>query len=130
MDAYADAVAIALDDPDRWRGLTAYFEAVCAMRAADYGFADVLTMSFPTAKALERAPAGAYEGMVQLIGRAKAAGRLRDEFNPSDLIPIHMANASVVNATGDAAPRRLATRRHHPDPVSRDPGPRPTACPA
>ncbi|CAM5403334.1 TetR family transcriptional regulator [Streptomyces purpurascens] len=42
--------------------------------------------------------------MVELIGRAKATGRLREDFAPSDLVPIHMANAGVVNATGEAAP--------------------------
>lgn len=104
MDAYADAVAAALDDPDPWRGFVGYIEAACAMQAADYGFADVLTMTFPTAKALERRRDEAYEGMVRLIGRAKAAGRLREDFDPSDLVLIHMANAGVVNATGEAAP--------------------------
>jgi AcrR family transcriptional regulator len=104
MDAYADAVAVALDDSDPWRGFTGYIEAACAMQAADYGFADVLTMTFPTAKALEERRNEAYEGMVRLISRAKATGRLREDFDPSDLVLMHMANAGVVNATGDAAP--------------------------
>lgn len=104
MDAYADAVAIALDDPDPWRGFTGYLEAACAMQAADYGFADVLTMTFPTAKAMEKRRDEAYQGMVRLIDRAKATGGLREDFDPSDLVLIHMANAGVVNATGDAAP--------------------------
>jgi AcrR family transcriptional regulator len=104
MDAYADAVAVALDDPDPWHGFTGYIETACAMQAADYGFADVLTMTFPTAKALEKRRDEAYEAMVQLIDRAKAAGRLREDFDPSDLVLMHMANAGVVNATGDVAP--------------------------
>jgi AcrR family transcriptional regulator len=104
MDAYADAVAVALDDPDPWRGFIGYIEAACAMQAADSGFADVLTMTFPTAKALEERRNEAYGAMVQLIDRAKATGRLREDFDPSDLVLLHMANAGVVNATGDAAP--------------------------
>ncbi|BBC31905.1 TetR family transcriptional regulator [Streptomyces graminofaciens] len=104
MDAYADAVAVALADPDPWHGFTGYIETACAMQAADYGFADVLTMTFPTAKALEKRRDEAYEAMVELIRRAKATGRLREDFAPSDLVLIHMANAGVVNATGDAAP--------------------------
>jgi AcrR family transcriptional regulator len=104
MDAYADAVAAALADPDPWRGFTGYIRAACAMQAADYGFADVLTTTFPTAKALEARRSEAYAGIVQVIDRAKAAGRLREDFHPSDLVLIHMANAGVVNATGDAAP--------------------------
>ncbi|MBZ9645855.1 TetR/AcrR family transcriptional regulator [Streptomyces sp. PSKA30] len=111
MNAYADTVAVALDDPDPWNGFVGYIEAACAMQAADSGFADVLTMTFPTAKALEKRRNEAYEGMVRLIDRAKAAGRLREDFDPSDLVLLHMANAGVVSATGDAAPdawRRVA----------------------
>jgi len=104
MDAYADVVAAALDDPDPWHGFVGYVETACAMQAADSGFADVLTTTFPTAKALERRRNEAYEGMVELISRAKAAGRLRADFASSDLVLLHMANAGVVNATGDAAP--------------------------
>jgi hypothetical protein len=42
--------------------------------------------------------------MLQLIDRAKATGWLREDLDPSDLVLIHMANAGVINATGDAAP--------------------------
>ncbi|WP_416975504.1 TetR/AcrR family transcriptional regulator [Streptomyces sp. 4F14] len=104
MGAYADAVTTALDDPDPWNGFVGYIEAACEMQASDSGFADVLTMAFPTAKVLEQRRNDAYTAMVELIGRAKAAGRLREDFDPSDLVLLHMANAGVINATGDAAP--------------------------
>jgi AcrR family transcriptional regulator len=104
MGAYVDVVTAALDDPDPWNGFVGYIETACAMQAADNGFADVLTMTFPTAKILEERRNRAYEGMLVLIDRAKATGRLRGDFDPSDLVLIHMAIAGVVNATGDAAP--------------------------
>ena len=104
MDAYAGVVTEALDDPDPWHGLVGIIESVCAMQAADYGFADVLTMTFPTAKALEERRLQAYHSVVQLIERAKAAGRLREDFTPEDLVLAYMANAGVVNATGEDAP--------------------------
>ncbi|WSQ14633.1 TetR/AcrR family transcriptional regulator [Streptomyces sp. NBC_01231] len=104
MDAYADAVAVALEDPDPWHGFTGYIETACAMQAADHGFADVLTTSFPTAKSMEGRRNEALEGMLRLIDRAKAAGRLREDFDSSDIVLLHMANAGVVNATGGAAP--------------------------
>jgi AcrR family transcriptional regulator len=110
MDAYATAVAQALADPDPWHGFTGYIQAVCAMQAADRGFADVLTMIFPAAKALEARRAEAYHGMLDLVARAKDTGRLRDDFTSQDVVILLMANAGVVNATGDAAPdawRRL-----------------------
>ncbi|MDT0346226.1 TetR/AcrR family transcriptional regulator [Streptomyces litchfieldiae] len=110
MDAYATAVTEALADPDPWHGFVGYIEAVCAMQAADRGFADVLTMTFPAAKALEARRTEAYNGFVHLMDRAKAIGHLREDFSSEDLVILLMANAGVVAATGDDAPdswRRL-----------------------
>ncbi|YCK37405.1 TetR/AcrR family transcriptional regulator [Actinomadura sp. ATCC 39365] len=110
MDAYAAAVAEALADPDPWHGFVGYVQAVCAMQAADRGFADVLAMTFPAAKALEKRRAAAYHGFLDLIARAKATGRLRADFTDQDMVILLMANAGVIAATGDAAPdtwRRL-----------------------
>ncbi|MFJ4920105.1 TetR/AcrR family transcriptional regulator [Streptomyces sp. NPDC088725] len=110
MDAYAAAVAEALADPDPWHGFTRYIEAVCAMQAADRGFADVLTMTFPAAKPLEARRTEAYNGFLDLIARTQATGHLRADFTSQDLVVLLMANAGVVAATGDAAPgtwRRL-----------------------
>ncbi|WP_328869297.1 TetR/AcrR family transcriptional regulator [Streptomyces sp. NBC_00287] len=110
MDAYADAVTEALADPDPWHGFTGYITAVCAMQAADRGFADVLTMTFPAAKALEKRRAEAYHGFIDLIARARATGYLREDFDDRDMPILLMANAGVINAAGDAAPdtwRRL-----------------------
>ncbi|WP_328779025.1 TetR/AcrR family transcriptional regulator [Streptomyces canus] len=110
MDAYASAVAEALADPDPWHGFTGYVQAVCAMQAADRGFADVLTMTFPTARALEARRAESYSAFLELIARAKDSGHLREDFVPEDLVILQMANAGVIAAAGDAAPdtwRRL-----------------------
>jgi AcrR family transcriptional regulator len=110
MAAYADSVAAALADPDPWSGFCAHLERVCAMQAGDHGLTDVLTMTFPTAPAFEAERTRAYEQLVALVDRAKAAGRLRDDFVPEDLALALMANAGVVTATGTTAPdawRRL-----------------------
>lgn len=110
MDAHADAITTALADPDPWHGFAVYIATVCGMQAADRGFAEVLTMTFPTAKALEATRAEAYAGFTELIARAKASGKLRPDFTPEDLVVLLMANAGVIAATGDAAPdtwRRL-----------------------
>ena len=110
MDGYAAAITEALADPDPWHAFTRYIESICAMQAADRGFADVLTMSFPTAKALEARRAEAYERLLELIARAKATGHLREDFTHQDVVILLIANAGVVTATRDAAPdtwRRL-----------------------
>ncbi|MFJ9197169.1 TetR/AcrR family transcriptional regulator [Streptomyces flaveolus] len=110
MQGYAQATAEALADPDPWSGFTGYIQEVCAMQAADRGFADILTMTFPAAQALEELRAQAYQGFLELIARAKDSGRLREDFTSRDLVLLLMANSGVLSATGDAAPdawRRL-----------------------
>jgi AcrR family transcriptional regulator len=110
MDAYAAAIETALADPDPWHGFTTYIETICGMQADDRGFADVLSMTFPTARGLEARRDDAHRGVVRLIERAKAAGRLRPDFTPEDIVILLIANAGLVTATRDAAPeawRRL-----------------------
>jgi AcrR family transcriptional regulator len=104
MDAYALAADTALAEPDPWAGFVRFVTDVCAMQAADRGFADVLTMTFPAAKALEKRRTAAHEGSLELIRRAQVAGKLREDFTDQDLPLLLMANAGVVTATGDAAP--------------------------
>jgi len=110
MNAYAEAINHALADPDPWQGFCTFIERVCQMQADDRGFADVLTMTFPTAKALEEERDRAANALAELLERAKATGRLRDDFAHQDVPLILMANAGVVTATREAAPdawRRL-----------------------
>lgn len=110
MDGYAAATAEALADPDPWHGFTGYVETVCAMQAADRGFAAVLAMSFPAAKELEARRAESYRGFLKLVRRAKGTGHLRGDFTAEDLVVVLMANAGVIAATADDAPgtwRRL-----------------------
>lgn len=104
LDAYAEAARAALAEPDPWQGLAGFIETLCAMQAADYGFADLLTMTFPAACGQEKRRREAYLGAVQLIDRAKAAGRLRADFTPEDLMLLIMANAGVISATEADAP--------------------------
>jgi AcrR family transcriptional regulator len=110
MSAYAAAVDDALAESDSWQGFCGFIERVCQMQADDRGFADVLTMTFPTAKALEEERDRTARALAALLDRAKATGRLRGDFAHQDVPLILMANAGVVTATRDAAPeawRRL-----------------------
>jgi AcrR family transcriptional regulator len=110
MHAYSVAIDEALADPDPWNGFCGYIERVCQMQADDRGFADVLTMTFPTAKAFEEERNRSAGKLTELLDRAKAVGRLRQDFAHQDVPLILMANAGVVTATRDAAPdawRRL-----------------------
>lgn len=104
LDDYARAAEEALEAPDGWSGFRAYFEQVCAMQAADRGLKDVLTRTFPNARALEANRRRGYELLVRLINRAKDEGSLRADFVPEDFVLLLMANAGVVQGAGEAAP--------------------------
>lgn len=110
MRRFVDATAAAVADPDPWAGFTGYVETVLSMQAADRGFADVLTITLPGADELEALRARSYSGFLTLVDRAKASGRLREDFRSEDLALALMANAAVVTATARVAPdawRRL-----------------------
>ena len=81
-----------------------YIERICEMQAGDRGFADVLTLTFPTAKTLVADRQKAFAALTELIDRAQASGKLRPDFVHQDVPLILMANAGVVTATRDAAP--------------------------
>jgi AcrR family transcriptional regulator len=104
MAAYADAVDEALQAESAWTGFRGYVERVCAMQAADRGLRDVLTLTFPGARAFEAQRLRAYEGFTELVRRAQAEGSLRKDFVPEDLMIMLLANAGVVQGTGEAAP--------------------------
>jgi AcrR family transcriptional regulator len=107
---YARAAEQALEAADGWTGFCAYVERVCEMQAADRGLKDVLTRTFPNARALEAHRARGFELLLRVIDRAKTDGRLRSDFVPEDHVLLLMGNAGVVQGAGDAAPE--AWRRY------------------
>jgi AcrR family transcriptional regulator len=104
MQEYADATEEALAFEDPWAGFSWYVERLCEMQAADHGFTDVLTMTFPTAPEFEDVRDRTFLRYRELTKRAKNAGRLRRDFTTEDLPLILMANAGVVAASAGAAP--------------------------
>jgi AcrR family transcriptional regulator len=94
----------ALKDPDPWHGFCEYIRAICAMQAADRGFADLMTQSFPLARQMESERAENSARVIELFDRAKRTGKLRRDFSPEDVPLIMMANAGVVSAAADQAP--------------------------
>lgn len=104
LDVYARAAEEALQAPDGWSGFCAYVQRICEMQAADRGWKDVLTRTFPDARALEANRARGYALFLRLVERAKAEGGLRADFVPEDHALLLMGNAGVVQGAGEAAP--------------------------
>ena len=104
LGAYTEAIERALKEPDPWRGFCDYLTVIAGMQRGDRGFRDILTQAFPDAPELRAQRDRFYHGAAELIERAKATGRLREDFVPEDVPLLLMANAGVVAATAEHAP--------------------------
>ncbi|WP_262401599.1 TetR/AcrR family transcriptional regulator [Actinomadura sp. CNU-125] len=117
---------LAEDDP--WRGFALVIEKVMEAHALDRGFRAFVAQLPPTAE-FTADRARALRGLLELVRRAKKAGRLRADFVPEDIVLAMMANDGIRAESPRmraAASRRL---RGPDDPVVPG-GPRPGAAPA
>src|SRR5215204_190896 len=115
LAAYTEAIDRALKDPDPWRGFCDYLTAITGMQQGDRGFRDILTLAFPAAPELRAQRDRVYRGVAELIEKAKATGRLREDFVPEDVPLLLMANAGVVAPTAGHASTDVP--RAHPAPA-------------
>ncbi|CAL9372810.1 hypothetical protein SUDANB121_00908 [Nocardiopsis dassonvillei] len=107
--ACAGVVDDAAADPDPWRGFADALHRIAAMQVADRGFTAAFLRDSPLSPGLEARRVRAERGMAALIGRAKAAGVLRPEFDRTDLTLVLMAVDGIRADTAEAA--RAAARR-------------------
>lgn len=96
MAEHLAAVQAGLTAADPWDGFASYITAVTAMQARDRGIADLVTMDVSTAPDIERLRTQAFDGLVQLVERARTAGALRADFTTEDVVVLLMANAGLV----------------------------------
>ncbi|WP_431930215.1 TetR/AcrR family transcriptional regulator [Nonomuraea jabiensis] len=122
----ASVVDEALADPDPWRGFCSAIETVCAMQVADRGFTEAFLTAFPDAIDYEHARVRAEQGFAEVVRRAKAAGRLRADFEPADLTLLLKANCGAATGMSEVAAagsRRLVAyllqsfRAQHAEPL-------------
>jgi AcrR family transcriptional regulator len=109
---YVDAAhrALALSDP--WQGFVTFVTDICAMQEGDAGFSDVLATVLPGGPQVEELRSQANDLAIELIDRAKAAGKLRADVVGEDLLLLLIANAAILSVTRHDAPgasRRVVT---------------------
>lgn len=110
MVDHADAVDKALAASDPWDGFAGYIEAAAELQVHDQGIADLITMDVSRAAEIDEQRTRAFNGLVEVIDRAKAAGSLRADVTTEDVMVILQANAGVVtrtHRTSTAASARL-----------------------
>ncbi|MFG1609113.1 TetR/AcrR family transcriptional regulator [Actinoplanes sp. NPDC049265] len=91
----------ALTMPDPWDGFVHFAEQLGRLMAEDRGWTDV---------AARRGPEIGRALMIEVIGRAQAAGALRPDFTLTDMAFVIWSLTRTITATRDAAPD--AWRRH------------------
>ena len=101
---YAEAAELALAIPDPWAGFVSFTERICELQAGDRGLSDLLSMTLPADEQVEQLRRQANDKVIELVERAKAAGRLREDFVGEDLLLLLIANAAVVHVTQPDAP--------------------------
>jgi AcrR family transcriptional regulator len=102
LAANVAAIERARENPDPWEGLCGYLRHACEAQAADRGLADIIAVGHRSTQ-LGALRERIYDGLVNLIGAAKAAGALRADFTPEDVVLLKVANAGIIQRTGSVA---------------------------
>src|SRR5262249_7208718 len=76
-------------------GFVGYVHRVCELQAGDRGLSDLLSMALAANEHIEQLRAAANAQVVELVERAKAAGKLREDFVGEDLLLLLIASAAV-----------------------------------
>jgi AcrR family transcriptional regulator len=111
ISQYAAAARQALANPDAWAGFADLVSRICELQATDRGLAELLSMTLPASDEVEQLRTQAHADVIELVERAKSAGRLRADFAIEDLMLVVIANSAVAQITGPDAPdawRRFA----------------------
>lgn len=111
-EQFAQCVAAfeeAFEDPDPWHGLCSFLDKVCTTQAADRGFGSAFLGQFPGVVDIESERDGAEAGLARLVQRAKDAGQMRQDLEPSDIVLLLLANAGLADQSPQVSP--AASRR-------------------
>ncbi|HEY3870243.1 MAG TPA: helix-turn-helix domain-containing protein [Actinocrinis sp.] len=96
------------DDP--WAGFASFLEGVCELLAEDRGYADLHRTRIGGTPEIDSALQRMSVLKTAIVARAKTAGVLREDVEPSDLVLLMWGVAATADSTRDIAPD--AWRRH------------------
>lgn len=104
IDEIATAARRALDAEDPWEGFVGFMREANALQAADRGLKQTLLSRGRGRERVERARDTIAPVAMQLVQRARDAGRLRDDLGRFDVPMVHVMVGAVADATRDVAP--------------------------
>jgi AcrR family transcriptional regulator len=104
MDEVRELAERALEEADPWDGFVSFLTHTAELHSDDRGLREVmLSNNFGQGRVAE-AKNRMIPIAVELVRRAKASGRLRADFEATDLAVIHMMIGSVAEYTRDVRP--------------------------
>ena len=96
--------------PDGWDGLVWFLDRALSLQIADRGLAEILRGQSDPGGRVEAARDRIAPVAGRLVGRARESGRLRPDFDPTDLAVLQLMVTVAATATADLAPQ--AWRRY------------------
>jgi AcrR family transcriptional regulator len=94
----------AAEDPDPWRGLTGFFRRNLELQARDRAFREIIVGTPESAQRLQQIRLRMFPLGAQLVQRAKDAGALRADFQPSDVPMMFLMLTAVLDAAREVEP--------------------------
>lgn len=90
-------------DPDPWHGFCTFIADLGRMQIEDRGFTEAFLSTFAEDSGVDEKRIRAESTFAELVDRAQKAGRLRSDFDPSDLLLIFLANGGLGEAPPEHA---------------------------
>ncbi len=94
----------ALEDRDPWHGLTGFLRRNLELQARDRAFREIIVGTPEAAERVNQIRARMFPLGAQLVQRAKDAGALRADFQPSDVPMVFMMLTTILDASRDVEP--------------------------
>lgn len=90
-------------DSDPWHGFCTFVEELGRMQVEDRGFTEAFLTTIAEGSGIDEKSNHAESTFARLVARAQESGRLRRDFDPSDLLLIFYANSGVSMAPPEHA---------------------------
>jgi AcrR family transcriptional regulator len=94
----------ALEDPDPWRGLTGFLRRNLELQSRDRAFREIIVGTPEAAQRMQQIRARMFPLGAQLVQRAKEAGALRADFEPSDVPMMFLMLTTLLDAAREVEP--------------------------
>ncbi|MFW0793833.1 TetR/AcrR family transcriptional regulator [Gordonia sp. CPCC 205515] len=104
LQAVESVACAALDEPDPWLALSFYLRRALQMQFGDRGLQQILDDQTLGDERINDVRLRIAPLIVELVYRAKEAGVIREDFEPTDVTFVLSAMASIMDSTRDVAP--------------------------